>query len=59
MRWTWQKLFSYAEVMCFITAWAVGLLVIRDDARPGDPRTAVQVSDNSLNRPGVQASLRR
>jgi len=59
MRWTWQKLFSYAEVMCFITAWAVGLLVARDERRPVDERSATRTFATASDLPGVQASLRR
>ena len=40
-RWNWQKLFSYGEVVCFISAWAVGLLMaLNEQPRPADPTPA-------------------
>jgi hypothetical protein len=58
MRWTWQKLFSYGEVVCFVTAWAVGLLVARDQERLVDQRAATRTFATTAE-PGVQAALRR
>jgi hypothetical protein len=37
-RWNWQKLSSYGEVACFISAWAVGLLMAMSD-QPKPPNT--------------------
>ena len=58
IRWNWPKLFSYGEVLCFISAWAGGLLI----AMQGDrveaarrARRAVATSDAF----GVQANLAR
>jgi hypothetical protein len=36
LRWSWQKLFSYGEVVCFISAWAVGLLLAMQGERPSE-----------------------
>ena len=33
IRWNWQKLFSYGEVVCFVSAWAIGLLVALQSQR--------------------------
>jgi hypothetical protein len=59
MRWLWPKLFSYAEVMCFITAWAVGLLIARGEGRAADERGSIRTFATAADLPGVQASLRR
>ncbi|MEX2315912.1 MAG: hypothetical protein WD669_02100 [Pirellulales bacterium] len=59
MRWKWQLLFSYGEVICFVTAWAVGLLVARDQGRLVDQRTAVRTFATTTELPGAQAALRR
>jgi hypothetical protein len=48
IRWSWQKLFSYGEVFCFISAWAVGLLLAmqreQPDEQPGT-RTFASATD--------------
>jgi hypothetical protein len=59
MRWTWQKLFSYAEVVCFVSAWAVGLLIAREEGRAGGERSAVRTFATTSELPGAQAALRR
>jgi hypothetical protein len=59
MRWKWQLLFSYGEVICFVTAWAVGLLVARDQSRSVDPRSTAQTFATTTELPGAQAALRR
>jgi hypothetical protein len=59
MRWKWHKLFSYGEVVCFVTAWAVGLLVARDQGRSVDQRSASRTFATTADLPGVQAALRR
>jgi hypothetical protein len=56
MRWKWQKLFSYGEVICFVTAWAIGLLIARDHGSSDDPQLRSFATTADL--PGVQASLR-
>jgi hypothetical protein len=55
--WNWQKLFSYGEVMCFVTAWAVGLLVARESSRPANHRVAVRSFAASSDVSGIQARL--
>jgi hypothetical protein len=58
-RWNWQKLFSYGEVVCFVSAWAIGLLVAvqaqRAEREPSASRTFAASSDAL----GIQATLRR
>jgi hypothetical protein len=57
--WNWQKLFSYAEVVCFVSAWAVGLLVASEGQHLDRQRQAARnfaVTSDSL---GVQANLLR
>jgi hypothetical protein len=56
-RWNWQKLFSYGEVMCFVTAWAVGLLVARESSRPANHRAVVRSFAAVTDVPGIQAKL--
>lgn len=58
MRWKWHKLFSYGEVICFVTAWAVGLLLARDQGRFVDRHENVRSIATTTNLPGVQAALR-
>lgn len=59
MRWKWKKLFSYGEVICFVTAWAVGLLLARDQERLIDHRAAVRTFATATELPGVQAAMGR
>jgi len=59
MRWKWQKLFSYGEVICFVTAWAVGLLLARDQERLVDHRATMRAFAATNELPGVQAALQR
>jgi hypothetical protein len=59
IRWNWQKLFSYGEVVCFVSAWAIGLLIAvqghRTERAQSTSRTFAAASDSL----GVQATLRR
>ncbi|MCI0492899.1 MAG: hypothetical protein L0Z07_08180 [Planctomycetes bacterium] len=55
--WNWQKLFSYGEVMCFISAWAVGLLVAWGGHRTVDTRVATRSFQSTPDVPGIQAAL--
>jgi len=57
-RWNWQTLFSYAEVMCFVSAWAVTLLMAYSMQRPVDDRTATRSFASSSDVSGLQAELR-
>lgn len=59
-RWNWQKLFSYGEVACFVTAWAVGLLIAAQQSQKSETERAVSRSFASANDMlGIQAQLRR
>jgi hypothetical protein len=59
IRWNWQTLFSYGEVVCFVSAWAIGLLVAvqnhRSESEQRLPRSFAATSDAL----GIQATLRR
>jgi hypothetical protein len=59
IRWDWQKLFSYGEVVCFVSAWAIGLLIALEGQRPGDDRTATRSFAATSDSLGIQANLRR
>jgi hypothetical protein len=57
--WNWQKLFSYGEVVCFVSAWAVGLLIAIQGQQSSSDRAAPRnfaVASDSL---GIQANLSR
>ncbi len=59
IRWNWQKLFSYAEVVCFISAWAVGLLVAVQGQRPNHDRAVTRIFAATSDVFGIQATLTR
>jgi len=59
IRWSWQKLFSYGEVVCFVSAWAVGLLVAMQNQRPNQERPAMRTFASASDTLGIQATLRR
>jgi hypothetical protein len=59
IRWDWQKLFSYGEVVCFISAWAIGVLIASEGQRPRNDRTATRTLAASSDSLGIQARLRR
>ena len=58
-RWNLRTLFSYGEVICFVSAWALSLLMAASVERGRDE----QVSSRSLvittEVTGLQATLRR
>jgi hypothetical protein len=57
--WNWPKLFSYGEVVCFISAWAVGLIVAMQGGRQEHNRVArhnISIASDSL---GIQATRSR
>jgi hypothetical protein len=58
IRWNWPKLFSYGEVLCFISAWAVGLLIAMQGERAEADRLAKRAVATS-DAFGVQANLAR
>ena len=59
IRWNWQKLFSYGEVVCFVSAWAVGLLVAMQNQRPNQDRPITRTFASAADSLGIQATLRR
>jgi hypothetical protein len=58
-RLNWQKLFSYAEVICFLSAWGVCLLMAASSERPLDDRAATRNFVITRDLSGIQATLRR
>jgi hypothetical protein len=58
IRWDWQKLFSYGEVVCFISAWAIGLAIALEGQRPDEDRTATRTFAATSDSLGIQAALR-
>ena len=56
IRWDWQKLFSYGEVVCFVSAWAIGVLLALSPQRPDDGRVATHRFAAASDSLGVQAS---
>lgn len=56
--WSWQKLFSYGEVVCFVSAWAVGLVVAMQSQRPNQDKPALRTFASASDGLGIQAKLR-
>jgi hypothetical protein len=59
IRWNWQKLFSYGEVVCFASAWAIGLLVAVQSHRTDSDQAATRTFAVTSDSLGIQATLRR
>jgi len=59
IRWNWQKLFSYGEVVCFVSAWAIGLLIAGQGQSTAREQTASRASATTSDSLGIQATLRR
>lgn len=59
IRWNWQKLFSYGEVVCFVSAWAIGLLVAVQSHRAENNQSATRTFAAASDSLGIQATLRR
>ncbi len=62
MHWTrlnWQKLFSYGEVLCFLSAWTVCLWMAAASERPLDDRAAARNFVITTGASGIQATLSR
>ena len=57
--WNWPKLFSYAEVVCFVSAWAVGLLIAGEGQRPDNERRATRSFVAASDSLGIQAKVLR
>ena len=58
-RWNWQKLFSYGELVCFVSAWAVGLLIAMQSQRSNQDRPSTQTFASAGDSLGIQATLNR
>jgi hypothetical protein len=58
-RLNWQRLFSIAEVVCFVSAWAVGLLVAIESRPPETARDTIRSFAANSDGLGVQAKLTR
>src|SRR3954469_7148051 len=59
IRWNWQKLFSYGEVVCFVSAWAIGLVVALQNQRATPERPNAQSLASANDMLGIQATLSR
>ena len=59
IRWSWQKLFSYGEVVCFVSAWAVGLIIAMQGQGPDHDRMSVRTFAARSDTLGIQATLTR
>jgi hypothetical protein len=59
IRWNWQKLFSIGEVVCFASAWAVGLLIAMDGRPPQQDQNATRTFAATSDALGIQAKLDR
>jgi hypothetical protein len=62
MAWTrmnWHKLFSYAEVICFVSAWAVSLLLALSAQRSTDERSVTRSIAVTTDVLGIQATRSR
>jgi hypothetical protein len=55
----WRKLFSYGEVVCFVSAWAIGLLVALQAQQAEKDDTAVRSFAATSDSLGIQAHLVR
>jgi hypothetical protein len=59
IRWNWQKLFSYGEVACFVSAWAIGLLLALQNQRENGDRPNARSFASAADTLGIQATLSR
>ena len=57
-RWNWQKLCSYGEVVCFVSAWAVGLLIAMQAQQPNNETSTARNFASATDSLGIQAKLR-
>jgi len=55
----WNKLFSYGEVVCFFSAWAVGLLIALSANHSTDDRATPRRFASASDAPGIQATLHK
>jgi hypothetical protein len=59
IHWNWQKLFSYGEVFCFVSAWAFGLLIAMQERAPERHEGVTHSYAVAADELGAQASLSR
>ena len=59
IHWNWQKVFSYGEVFCFVSAWTVGLLIAMQERGPDSNRVVPRSYAATANELGPQARLTR
>ena len=59
IRWNWQKLCSYGEVVCFVSAWAIGLVVALQSQRANHDQPNTQTLASATDTLGIQANLSR
>ena len=59
IRWNWQKLFSYGELVCFVSAWAIGLLIAFENQRGVPDHPNSQTLAAATDTLGIQATLAR
>jgi hypothetical protein len=59
IHWNWQKLFSYGEVFCFASAWAVGLLIAMQERLPDQDNVVMRSFATAADELGAQARLTR
>jgi hypothetical protein len=57
-RWNWQKLCSYGEVVCFVSAWAVGILIAMQAQQPNNENSTARNFATVSDTLGIQAKLR-
>jgi hypothetical protein len=58
-RMNWHKLFSYVEVACFCSAWAIGMLVAISANQQSDDHAAARQFAAANEAPGVQAAMHK
>ena len=58
-RWNWQKLCSYGEVVCFVSAWAIGLLLALQNQQANSEHPNAQSLASATDTLGIQATLAR
>lgn len=59
MDWNWQKLFSYGEVACFVTAWVVGIMLAVQGQAESRARREASAFASAPDAIGIQANLSR
>ena len=57
--WNWQKLLSYGEVLCFVSAWTVGLVIAMQGQRTNNDRPPMRTFASATDTLGFHAALTR